>query len=194
MVRPDANDSAAPRLGASDHRLARRVELAGASPARVSAGAPGSRLPSAGEIPTTKRSVKSPTAAVRPTRGEQACGPSIKRTLQPREMSPRKGGVGRAGHFAAKATDCVRSTGGTQDTPGVWRRARRHSSTRNRRDPRWLPTSGEGAAYKRNAKGRRASRESEGPVVLPTPGESRAEGRGPALIVLVYGGKGEGMA
>jgi hypothetical protein len=114
--------------------------------------------------------------------------------LQPRDRCPRKGGVGRAGHLAVKATDCTRRSGGVQDAPGVWRRARSDSSTRNRRGPRWLPTSGEGAAYKRNAKWRRASRESEGPIVLPMLGESREEGRGPALVTLGCGGKGEGVA
>lgn len=187
MVRPDASDSEVPRWGAPAHRLARRVELAGVSPARVSAGAPGSRLPLSSEISPVKRSVESPTLAVWPARGEQACGPSIKRTLQPRDICPRKGEVGRAGHFAVKATDCVRSTGRTRDTPGVGRRARRHSSTRNWRDPRWLPTSGEGAAYKRIAKGRRTSRPcrqefGEGFVVPLMSGESRTEGRDPALV------------
>jgi len=81
-----------------------------------------------------------------------------------------------------------------QDTPGVGRRARSDSSTRNWRGPRWLPPSGEGAAYKRNVKWQRARRESEGPIRLLTPGESREEERGPALVVLVCGGKGEGVA
>ena len=80
-----------------------------------------------------------------------------------------------------------------QDAPGVRRRARSDSSTRNRRDPRWLPTSGEGAAYKRNAKWQRARRESEGPMVPLTPGESRDEGRGPALVMLANEGRLGGM-
>jgi len=194
MVRPDANDPRVPRWGASDGPLARCVELAGGSPALVIAGEPGSRLPATGEIPALKRSVESPSMAVWPSGGEQSCGPSLKRTLQPREIGPRKGGVGRAGHVAAKATDCIRSSGGMQDAPGVRRRARSDSSTRNRRGPRWLPTSGEGGTYKRNAKWCRASRESEGFIVLTTPGESREEGRGPTLVALAHGGKGEGMA
>jgi len=53
---------------------------------------------------------------------------------------------------------------------------------------------GEGAAYKWNAKGQRARRESEGLIVPVTPGESRDEGRGSALVALAFGGKGEGMA
>lgn len=194
MVRPDANDPRVLRWGASEDPLARCVELAGVSPALVIAGEPGSRLQPSGEIPPAERSVESPSVAIWPPGGEQSCGPSLKRTLQPREIGPRKGGVGRAGHVAAKATDCIGRSGAMQDTPGVGRRARSDSSTRNRRGPRWLPTLGEGAAYKWNAKWQRARRESEGLIVPLTPGESRDEGRGPALVALACGGKGEGMA
>ncbi len=193
-MRPDASRSPSLPTGIARGLPACCVELAGASPALVIAGEPGSRLPLSGEIPPVKRSVESPSVAVWLPGGEQSCGPSPKRTLQPRDIGPRKGGEGRAGHFTAKATDCVWRSGWTQDTPGVGRRARSESSTRNRRDPRRLPMSGEGAAYKRNAKWQRAGRESEGPIVLVTPGESRDEGRGPALVALVCGGKGEGMA
>src|SRR3954464_410253 len=56
-----------------------------------------------------------------------------------------------------------------QDARGVWRRARQHSLIRNRRDPSWRPTSGEGGSYKPMAKGNRAGRESEGFIVLLTP-------------------------
>jgi hypothetical protein len=179
-VRPDANSISAPRWGA-EVVLACRVELAGASPALVITGEPGSRLPSSGEIPPVKRSVESPSATVWSPGGEQSYGPSVRRTLQPRDRCPRKGGVGRAGHVAAKATDCTRRSGGMQDAPGVRRRARSDSSTRNWRDPHRLPTSGEGAAYKRNVKWQRAGRESEGFVVPSIAGESWTEGRDPTL-------------
>lgn len=194
MVRPDANDPALPARGVAVGSCAGCVGLAGESPAAVIAGEPCSRLQPTGEIPPAKRSIESPSAAIWPSGGEQSCGPSLKRTLQPREIGPRKGGVGRAGHFAAKATDCIRRSGGMQDAPGVWRRARSDSPTRNRRGPPRRLTSSEGDAYKRNAKWRRAGRESEGFVVPLTPGESRDEGRGPALVALARGGKGEGMA
>jgi hypothetical protein len=192
-VRPDGN-GLRPRLCRRGRgRSAGRVELAGGSPVLVIAGEPGSRLQPSGEILPAERSVESPSVAVRPSGGERSCGPSMKRTLQPRDIGPRKGGVGRAGHVAAKATDCVGRSGETQATPGVGRRARNDSSTRNRRDPRRRLTSSAGDAYKRNAKWRRAGRESEGRVVPSMPGESRAEGRGPAVVVLAGGGKGEGM-
>ena len=93
MVRPDANGSWPSRRRAGEDPLARCVELAGASPALVIAGEPGSRLPGSGEIPALKRSVESPSVAVRLPGGEQSCGPSLKRTLQPRDIGPRKGGV-----------------------------------------------------------------------------------------------------
>ena len=194
MVCPDASDCLAHGLRGQGGWFACCVELAGVSPALVNAGEPGSRLPPLAEMPAVKRNVESPSSAVWLTGGEQSCGPSLKRTLQPRDIGPRKGGVGRADHVAAKATDCIRRSGGMQDTPGVGRRARSDSSTRNRRGPRWLPTLGEGVAYKWNAKWQRARRESEGLIVPVRPGESREEGRGPALVALACGGKGEGMA
>lgn len=193
-MRPDVYRSPASPPGKAAGLSARCVELAGASPALVIAGAPGSRLPSSCEITPVKRSVESPSEAIRPPGGKQSRGPSHKRTLQPRDSSPRKGGDGRADHVTAKAADCIWNSGWMQDTPGVRRRARDESSPRNRRGPHWLPTLGEGGTYKRNAKSCRARRESEGSIVLLTPGESRDEGRGLALVVLVRGGKGEGMA
>ena len=70
-----------------------------------------------------------------------------------------------------------------QDARGVRRRARQDSLIRNRRDPSWRPTSGEGDSYKPKAKGNRAGRESEGYVVPMTPVERPDEGRDPALVV-----------
>jgi hypothetical protein len=193
MVRPDVFSPPVSRSGQAGGLSARCVELAGASPALVIAGEPGSRPQPSGEISAAERGVKSPTSAVRSAGGEQSCGPRIKRTLQPRDRSPRKGGEGRAGHVAAKATDCAHESGSAQDPPGVWRRARSDSSSRNRRGPKRRLTSSEGEAYKRKAKWLRAGRESEGLVVPSMAGESRTEGRGPALVRLDAVGKDEGM-
>jgi hypothetical protein len=87
------------------------------------------------------------------------------------------------------------ATGGAQDTPGVWGRARDDSQARNRRGPTRLPPSGEGGVYKPKAKRRRAGRESEGAIV-PSRGAPRtlSEGRAPTLIATANGGKCEGMA
>ena len=68
-----------------------------------------------------------------------------------------------------------------QDTHGVWRRARQHSLMRNRRDPSWRPTSGEGGSYKPMAKGNRAGRESEGFIVPLTPVDKAGRGKGPCF-------------
>ncbi len=73
--------------------------------------------------------------------------------------------------------------------------ARGEGLVRNRRGPTPRPTLGEGSVYKPEVvKGRRAERESEGPKI---PKKARAttatEGRGPALVASVDGGKHEGM-
>ena len=68
-----------------------------------------------------------------------------------------------------------------QDAHGVWRRARQHSLIRNRRDPSWRPTSGEGGSYKPMAKWNRAGRESEGFIVPLTPAEKAGRGKGPCF-------------
>jgi hypothetical protein len=86
---------------------------------------------------------------------------------------------GRVAHITTKATDCICKTGGMQDAHGVWRRARQHSLIRNRRDPSWRPTSGEGGCYKPMAKCKRAGRESEGFIVPLTPADKAGRGKGP---------------
>ena len=60
-----------------------------------------------------------------------------------------------------------------------------NSLIRNRRDPSWRPTSGEGDPYKPTVKWDRAGRESEGFIVPLTPVERPDEGRDPALVMLV---------
>ena len=92
---------------------------------------------------------------------------------------------GRVIHAETKATDCILKPEGMQDTYGVRRRARSQSLIRNKRDPSWRPTSGEGGSYKPMAKGNRAGRESEGFIVPLTPVERSDEGRDPALVVLL---------
>src|SRR5580704_14943695 len=92
-----------------------------------------------------------------------------------------------------RAVESARAEG-VQDGPGVGRRARDESSTRNRRDPSRQPTSGKDRAHKPKAKERGAERESEGLVVPLKPGaKTPVEGRGPTSVVSVPGGKCEGM-
>ena len=196
MVCPDARRSAAPRWEVME-RIACCVELAGVSPAAVIAGEPRSRLQSWCEITPAERSVESPvwerTVTIEPTGGKQSCGPSLKRTLQPREISPRKGGVAEPVMSRRRQQTASSRSGAMQDAPGVWRRARSDSSTRNRRGPPPRPPSGKDPTYKPSAKWKGAERESEGRVVPSMLGESREEGRGPALVALARGGKDEGM-
>ena len=56
-----------------------------------------------------------------------------------------------------------------------------NSLMRNRRDPSWRPTLGEGGSYKPMAKGNRAGRESEGFIVPWTPVEKAGRGKGPCF-------------
>ena len=170
------------------------VVLAGGSPAAVSAGAPRSRVRTSGEIHASERTVESPQAIERLLGGEQRRGPSMKRTLQPREIGPRKGGVAEPIISRRRQQTASVSAGGMQDAPGVERMARADSTTRNRRDPTRRLTSSEGLPYKPSVKRAGVGRESEGLVVPMTMAtKTPSEGRSPALVTLVVGGKHEGM-
>ena len=170
------------------------VVLAGESPVAVSAGAPRSRVRAGGEIRGSERTVESPQGIAGLLGGEQRRGPSIKRTLQPRERCPRKGGVAEPIMSRRRQQTASGRAGGMQDAPGVGRRARVESTTRNRRDPTRRLTSSEGAPYKPSVKGAGVGRESEGLVVPMTMAtRTPSKGRSPALVTLERGGKHEGM-
>jgi hypothetical protein len=68
-----------------------------------------------------------------------------------------------------------------------------NSLIRNRRDPSWRPTSGEGGSYKPMAKWNRAGRESEGFIVPLTPVDKAGRGKGPCFGRAGGGRKREGM-
>jgi len=193
MVRPEGR-----ALSPAPHRtgvMPSCVGLAGESPAAVSAGAPRSRSRARGETPSLKRDVKGPRGAVWLLGGEQDCGPSMKRTLQPRDINTRKGGMAEPLIPRRRQQTAPGRAGGVQDIPGVWRRARGDSPARNRRDPTRRPTSGKDPTYKPSAKWKGVGRESEGPIVPERAATiTSSEGRGPALVTLVCGGKCEGMA
>ena len=174
MVRPDR--TAARLRGGS-----RCIELAGASPAAVSAGAPRSRPRAREEIPSSEWGVKSPQRVVRSAGGEQVRRPSIKRSLQPREIRTRKVGPAEPLISRRRQQPAPVKIGAVQDARGVGSRACGHSPMRNRRDPSRLPTSGEGDPYKPQAKEDRAGRESEGPVVPWTPADNAGTGKGPCF-------------
>ncbi len=172
-VRPDRSRPAQ-RVGSCCHGLA------GESPAAVSAGAPRSRLRAPGEILSSEWSVKSLQGVVRHLRREQTDGPSMKRTLQPREISSRKRGLAEP-LVSRRRQQTASGTGSTQDALGVWRTARRDSQWRNRRDPHRWPTSGRSDRYKPMVKCDQTGRESEGFIVLMTPGDKPGRGKGPCF-------------
>ena len=191
-MRPEdkALKSATHRIGV----LSSCVGLAGGSPAAVSAGAPRSRSRVRGEILSSERDVESPYGAVQLPGGEQNRGPSMKRTLQPREIDTRKGGMAEPLISRRRQQTAPEIAGAVQDIPGVGRRARGDSPARNRRDPTRQPTFGKDPSYKPSAKWTGAGRESEGLIVpLRTATITPSEGRGPTLVTLVRGGKCEGM-
>ena len=168
---------------------------AGVSPATVGTpGAPCSRLRATSEMAASERSVESRKRGISLVEREQSCGPNVSEPLQPREIGTRK--VGWPSRSCRGEGNRLRAavSGEPQDTPGVREGARSEGLVRNRRDPPRRPTSGEGGGYKPMAKCHRAGRESEG-LVVPwmTSTKTTSEGRGPALVVSVEEGKGEGM-
>jgi len=192
MVRPEGRaSSTVPRRNGV---MPSCVGLAGESPAAVSTGAPRSRSRVQGEIPSSERDVKSPSGTVRFLGGKRNRGPSMKRTLQPREIDTRKGGMAEPIMSRRRQQTAPVRAGAVQDIPGVWRRARGDSPARNRRDPTRQPPSGKDPSYKPSVKWPGVGRESEGPIVpLRTATRAPSEGRSPALVTLVLGGKCEGM-
>src|SRR5215470_1090837 len=87
----------------SVERPERRIVLAGESPVRVSAGAPGSRLWSRREIRAARQSVKSPCKRGEQTSGLQQSVNAIAST----NYQPKGVRESRASHVTAKATDSI---------------------------------------------------------------------------------------
>ena len=84
--------------------------------------------------------------------------------MQPREIGTRKG-EWPSPSCRGEGNRLRLKTGGAQDAPGVWKRARWDSQMRNWGDPPRRPPSGEGGGYKPKVKSCRVERESEGPIV-----------------------------
>src|SRR5947209_15724257 len=159
MVRPERTP---PRIaGGSCY-----IELAGASPAAVSAGAPRSRPRASGETPPPEWGVESPRCVVRRAGGEQVRRPSIKRTLQPREIRTRKGGpaeplMSRRRQQTAPVGASARVRSGAGRPRGREEGMRTQFGAEQER-PVPAAESGEGDPYKPEAKAGRAGRETEG--------------------------------
>src|SRR5271170_3338763 len=166
----------------------RCISPAGASPAPVGAGAPGSRPQARGEIPAVRAGRREPL------RREQERGPQHE--VKPAASSEKQWGS-RAAHVTAKArSDALRSGSARASGPsGVWGAARVQGEVRNTGGPSALPSSRQGGSYKPKVKASAAQRESEGAVVLSMGVKNNAPGgRGPCGGRVGGGGKREGMA
>ncbi len=167
--------------------VARRIVPAGGSPARVSAGAPGSRPPATVERPLAE------AWRQKPLRREQADGPQHQVNLA---ASTHLQWGSRAAHVTAKATSAARETGegSAAGSPGVERAARGQGTVGNRRDPSGRFESGQGEPYKPKAKSAAAQRGSEG-VIVPrmTVQQNAVGGKDPWGRCGSRGGKREGM-
>ena len=134
------------------------TDLAGESPIRVSAGAPGSRPQLRGVIPWVRAGRQKPSV-----RREQRSGPQHKVNAA---ASTDLQWESRAAHFTAKATDDILQPDGVSYLSGVWAVARFKRFVRNRRDPTRPPTYGKDPRYKAMLKSEGVGRESEGFIVL----------------------------
>ena len=169
MVRPDESVG----LLASAGELLRSgcARPAGASPAPVGAGAPGSRPQARGEIRVSRAGRREPL------RREQESG--SQREVNPAASSEKQCGS-RAAHLTAKATSTVPVPERAAGSTGVGGATRSQGGVRNRRGPSSLPSSRRGAAYKPKVKSQAAERESEGIVVVRRAAQQNAVGaKGP---------------
>lgn len=109
------------------------------------------------------------------------------------DYQPKGDWGGRADHATAKATDSVIGPEGTLDAPGVLVTARFEGMVWNTGDPPRQPASGGDRAYKGQTEIARSREGVRGARSTGEGGEKPLEGRSPALVVLVDGGKREGM-
>ncbi len=185
MVRRDDDDRQL-SLPWGQATSSRCVDPAGASPAPVGVGAPGSRAQALGEIPGTR------AGRHKSQEGEQLRGSQHQVNAA---ASTEKQWESRAAHVTAKATSEELVPKRSSGLPGVWAATRVEGSTRNTGDPSALPESGRGAPYKPMAKSAAAQRESEGSIVLVIPAKQNAGGgKGPHFGQVEGGVTCEGMA
>jgi len=83
----------------------RRVVLTGASPVRVSAGAPGSRLPAGGEIGPTEAECRKPLKEK--GANQRAATMTDFNAIASSNSQPKGVWEGRAAHVTAKAIDSI---------------------------------------------------------------------------------------
>jgi RNA-directed DNA polymerase len=167
MVRRDGKDET--REGIDQPRCA---SPAGASPAPVSVGAPGSRSPASGETPGAEARRREPLT------GRQGRGPQHEVKLAaPTELQPGS----RAAHVTAKATTATgRSETTGAGSRGVGSAARVQGEARNTGDPSAQPSSGQRDSTRLTAKATAVQRKSEG-IVVPVRAapQNAVGGKGP---------------
>jgi len=158
-------------------RLASWTRPAGVSPARVSAGAPGSRPQPQGEISAAERGVKSLFGGSK----RAGCDYSLVKCTM---GEPSRSFHGE-GHVCRPSSE-----NGRRVPPGYGELHARTawSGTRETRLP--SPTSGKDRPYKPSAKGDGGQRESEGVVVVQIGAQNNAPGaKGPRFDHAGRGGK-----
>ena len=134
-------------------QVSRRAEpcctfLAGASPAQVTAGGPGSRRRRQEETPAAKRRVESLEGGG----GEGAGRNKVNAEQASSDFQPKGDWECRAGHVAAKAKHSTRSNPArVLGLSGVLAAARSERRVWNTRGPTWQPTSGKDWTYKARA-------------------------------------------
>jgi len=173
MVRRDETE----RVGAGRDVSCCTV-LAGESPVRVSAGAPGSRHQRCVETRIAKRCVQSLE------RGSNQAGRNKLNAEQASSDSQPKGvRECRAGHAAAKAKHSTRAEPErVLGLPGVLAAARLDRAVRNTRGPSRRRTSSKDRAYKAGAESARSRAGVRGVHSTGEGGEKLLEGRDPALV------------
>ena len=144
-------------------RPERRDVLAGASPVRVSAGAPGSRLRPEGEIRPSQAECRKPLKERGANQRAATTGERCSHVIVSAERC--LGGPSRSFHGEGNRQQ-ARSRTLAGPLRGCEAAARWNRRMRNRRDPTWQPALGKDRAYKAGRlKSREARRESEGFVV-----------------------------
>ena len=144
-------------------RPERRILLAGESPVRVSAGAPGSRPPPGEEIPWA-RAGRQKTVQRRATK--RAATLSERCSLVTLSAERCLGGPSRSCHGESRQQTAGWVRNACWTSPGYGLAASFDRRRRNRRDPTRPPASGKDCAYKAGGlKSRGARRESEGSVL-----------------------------
>jgi len=186
MVRREDEDEQLPLPFGLMSVLSRCAPPAGASPAPVGVGAPGSGSQARREISETRAGCREPLRREQPRGPQHEANTAASRQLQSR---------GRAAHVTVKTTSDELVPKRSWGPGGVWVVERVEGGVRNARDPSAPPVSGRGAPYKPKVKSAAAQRESEGSIVVLRPVEQNAGGaKGPHFDHGEEGATCEGMA